>query len=164
MLVAQSCLILFDPVDYNLPGSFDHGILQAWILEWVAISSSRGSSQPRDGTSISCIAGRFFTVWALATKQQYVFIWLLKRSSGTEFVSLPFPVISPQLLPSQPVLKRGLKSGKHTPNKLDSSHGSWKGFWLHSNSSYLLRRCVSSWDSREAWSLGDSNKIIYHHP
>jgi len=38
------------------------GILQARILEWVAIPSSRGCSQPRDGTQVSCIAGRFFTV------------------------------------------------------------------------------------------------------
>ena len=41
-----------------------HGILQARILAWVAISFSRGSSQPRDWTWVSCIAGRFFTVWA----------------------------------------------------------------------------------------------------
>ena len=42
-------------MDCNLPGSSVHGILQARILEWVAISFSRGSSQPRDGTLISCI-------------------------------------------------------------------------------------------------------------
>ena len=40
-----------------------HGILQARILEWVAFAFSRGSSQPRDQTSVSCIAGRFFTIW-----------------------------------------------------------------------------------------------------
>ena len=45
---AQSCLTLFDPMDCNPPGSFVHGISQARILEWVAISSSRGSSQLRD--------------------------------------------------------------------------------------------------------------------
>ena len=53
----QSCLALCDPMDSNLPGSSVHGILQARILEWVAISSSRGSSQPRDQTCtfwISC--------------------------------------------------------------------------------------------------------------
>ena len=38
-----------------------HGISQARVLEWVDISFSRGSSQPRDGTQVSCIAGRFFT-------------------------------------------------------------------------------------------------------
>ena len=45
------------------PGSCVHGILQARILEWVAIPFSRGSSWPRDGTLVSCIAGRLFTVW-----------------------------------------------------------------------------------------------------
>ena len=44
--------------------SFIHGILQARILEWVAISSSRSSSWPRDQTWVSCIAGGFFTIWA----------------------------------------------------------------------------------------------------
>ena len=48
-------------MDGSLPGSSVHGISQARILEWVAISFSRGSSQPRDWTCISCIAGRFFT-------------------------------------------------------------------------------------------------------
>ena len=45
-LLLQTCLPLFDPVDGSPPGSFVHGILQARILEWVAISFSRGSSQP----------------------------------------------------------------------------------------------------------------------
>ena len=54
--VAQSCLILCDPRDYTI-----HGILQARILEWVAFSFSRGSSQLRDQTQVSHIAGRFFT-------------------------------------------------------------------------------------------------------
>ena len=55
----QSCLPLCNPVDYTA-----HGILQARILEWVAFPFSRGSSQPRDRTQVSCIAGRFFTSWA----------------------------------------------------------------------------------------------------
>ena len=53
---------LCDPVDRSPPGSSVHGILQARILEWVAISFSRGSSQPRDGTQISRIAGRCFNL------------------------------------------------------------------------------------------------------
>ena len=61
---AQSCLTLFEPMDYSLPGSSVHGILQAWILEWVAIPFSRGSSQPRNWTWVFCTAGRFFTIWA----------------------------------------------------------------------------------------------------
>ena len=51
-------------MDCSPPGSSVHGILQARILEWVAISSSRGSSQLRDGTQVSHTAGRFFVFWA----------------------------------------------------------------------------------------------------
>ena len=50
-----------EKVGCSLPRSSIHGILQARILEWVAIPFSRGSSQPRDQTWVSCIAGRFFT-------------------------------------------------------------------------------------------------------
>ena len=57
--VAQSCLTLCNPMDYRV-----HGILQARILEWVAFPFSRGSSQPRDWTQVSCIAGGFSTSWA----------------------------------------------------------------------------------------------------
>ena len=64
LTVVQSCLTLCDPMDCSPPGSSVHGISQARILEWVAISFSRGSTWPRDQTFISCIAGRFFTVWA----------------------------------------------------------------------------------------------------
>ena len=62
VLVAQSCLTLCDSMDCILPSSSVHGILQARILEWVAISFSRGSSQPKDQIQISRIAGRLFTV------------------------------------------------------------------------------------------------------
>ena len=55
---------LCDPMGYSPPGSSVLENLQARILEWVAIPFSRGSSQSRDGTWVSCIAGRFFTVWA----------------------------------------------------------------------------------------------------
>ena len=62
--VAQSCPTLYDPMDCSPPGASVHGILQARILEGVAIPLSRGFSWPRDRTQVSCIAGRFFTVWA----------------------------------------------------------------------------------------------------
>ena len=62
--VAQSCLTLCNPMDCNLPGSSVHGIFQARVLEWVAISFSRGSSWPWDWTQVSHIAGRHFTLWA----------------------------------------------------------------------------------------------------
>ena len=60
VLVSQSCLTLCNPMDYILPGSSVHGILQARILEWVAIPFSRGSSPPRDRTHFCffCIGRR----------------------------------------------------------------------------------------------------------
>ena len=62
--VSRLCLTLCDPMDCSLPGSSVHEILQARILEWVAIPFSRASSWPRDQIWISGITGRFFTVWA----------------------------------------------------------------------------------------------------
>ena len=62
-----SCWVVSDPwnpMDYSPAGSSVLGILQARVLEWVAILLSRGSSRPRDQTQVFCIAGRFFTVWA----------------------------------------------------------------------------------------------------
>ena len=64
--VTQSCLTLCNPMDYTV-----HGILQARILEWIAFPFSRGSSQPRDQTQISCIAGGFFTNLATREAQEY---------------------------------------------------------------------------------------------
>ena len=64
MLVAQLCLTLHDPIDCSPWGSSVHGILQARILECVTVSSSRGSSQPKDQTQASYVAGRLFTFWA----------------------------------------------------------------------------------------------------
>ena len=62
--VTQSCLTLCSPMDCGPPGSSVHGIFQARVLEWVAISFSRRSSQPRNRTQVSHIVGRCFTVWA----------------------------------------------------------------------------------------------------
>ena len=66
--VAQSCPTLCNPMDCSLPGSSVHGIFQAIVLEWIAISFSRGSSQPRDRTRVSRIIDRRFTVWATSQK------------------------------------------------------------------------------------------------
>ena len=63
VLVTQSCPTLCDPMDYSTSGSSVHGILQARILQWVAIPFSRGSSQHGEQTCVSCVAGRFFTIW-----------------------------------------------------------------------------------------------------
>ena len=92
--VAQSCPTLRDPMDCSLSDSSVHGIFQARVLEWVAISFSRGSSQPRDQTRISCIAGRRFTVWAtrealsLLTKHQ-MFMVFWGESVGVNVSVIP---------------------------------------------------------------------------
>ena len=79
--VAQSCPTFYDPMDCSLPGSSVYGILQARVLEWVAISFSRGSSQPRDRTRVSCIPGRcynfifsLFNVISLARRFFFFFL------------------------------------------------------------------------------------------
>ena len=71
--VAQSYLTICDPMDCSLPGSSIPGISQARVLEWVAISFSRWSSQSRDQTQVSRTAGRRFTVWT--TREAPLFIW-----------------------------------------------------------------------------------------
>ena len=83
-------LFVCDPLDCSPPGSSVHGFLLARLLDWVAISFSRGSSQPRTRTQGSCTAGRFFTIWATrealsSSKWLYVF---LSQHTVTEEVNI----------------------------------------------------------------------------
>ena len=115
--VAQSCPTLCDPMDCSLPGSSVPGILQARILEWVAVSFSRESSQPRVQTQVSPIVGSFFTDWATreqkATNQSTCEGYRKKRYSRQDF-------------PGGPVVKNlsarsgdtGLTSGPEDPTML----------------------------------------------
>ena len=75
VLAAQSCPILSNPMDWSPPDSSVHGILQARMLEWVAIFFSRGSSWPRDSTWVPWITGRFFIIWT--TREAGRVSWLL---------------------------------------------------------------------------------------
>ena len=75
VLVAQLCWTLCDPTDCGPPGSSVRGILHATILEWIAIPFSRGSSQSRNRTWVSCIAGRFFSVWATGKIPRKLWRW-----------------------------------------------------------------------------------------
>ena len=101
--VAQSCPILCDPMDYRV-----HGILQARILEWVAVPFSRGSSQPRGRTQVSRIAGRFFTSWATREAQEYGSEWPIPSpldlpNPGIKLVSPALQADSlPDELPGKP--------------------------------------------------------------
>ena len=70
-LVAQSCVTLVTSWTVAHQAPLSMGILQARTLEWVAMPTSRGSSQPRDWTQVSCIAGRFFTSWATRETHEY---------------------------------------------------------------------------------------------
>ena len=85
--VAQSCPTLCNPVDYTV-----HGILQARILEWVAFPFSRGSSQPRDQTQVSSIAGGFFTSWATRklSSETRDLIWAVKALSPNHWAAREF--------------------------------------------------------------------------
>ena len=85
MLIAQLCPTLCEPMDYSPPLSSIHGILQARILELVAIFFSRGSSQLRDQTQISHIAGGLFTIWAI--REAHIYLNFLKNEI------LPFAAI-----------------------------------------------------------------------
>ena len=73
---AQSCLTLCNPMDCTV-----HRILQARTLEWVTVPFSRGSSQPRDWTQVSCISGGFFTSWATRETQGWGKITLTLQGS-----------------------------------------------------------------------------------
>ena len=82
-LVIKSCATFCNPMDCSLPGSPVHGISQARILEWVAISFFRGSSRPTDQTHISCVScieGRFFYLWVTGEAQHLCCIIIFKIS------------------------------------------------------------------------------------
>ena len=81
----QSCLTLCDPMDFNPPGPSVHGILQARIPEWVAMPSSRGSSQPRDQTHVPyilCLGRQVLHHCASRKAHIYVYIYINNASLG----------------------------------------------------------------------------------
>ena len=86
-----------DPMDYSLPGFSIHGIFQARVLEWVAISFFRGSSRPRDQTWVSLIVGRCYTVWA--TREVHV-----KVKAESEKVGLKVNIQKTKFMASGPIM------------------------------------------------------------
>ena len=91
VLVTQSCLTLCDPMDCSPPGFCVLGILQARIPEWIAMPFSRGSSPPRDQTLISCIVGRFFTIWATVKSKLTRMPMFISRRYLQLFQKFPLP-------------------------------------------------------------------------
>ena len=120
-LVPQSHLTLCDPVDCSPPGSSVHGILQARILEWVAMPSSRESRQPRNRTQISCIAGGFFTIWSTCIKL---------HNTGWQYTALTYSFPN-----SEPVLCSVSSSNCCFLTRIQASQEADKVVWY----SYLLR-------------------------
>ena len=123
--VTQSCLTLWDPMDYTV-----HGILQARIMEWVAFPFPRGSSQPRDQIQVSHIAGRFFTSWTTGKPKntgvgslsllQWIFL-----TQEQNWGLLPCRQIFYQLSrQGSPGVKDGLFNGKRS----FISNGGWQTF------------------------------------
>ena len=78
---SQLCPTLCNLLDCSLPGSSVHGILQAKILEWIAIPFSKESSSPRDRVQISCIPGRFLTIWATREAQSKNIVAISKANN-----------------------------------------------------------------------------------
>ena len=105
--VTQSCLTLCNPMDCSPPGSSLHGILQARVLEWIAISFSRESSQPRDRTQVSRIPGRRFNLWATSKKATLwdPFSALAMRFCTSKGIIVP--------VPSFPGFQVGLADERH---------------------------------------------------
>ena len=87
------------------PGFSVHGILQARILEWVAIPFSRGSYQPRDQTQVSCTAGRFFTIWATKEAPE----WQVLKYSP---IQLPPPIKDSQHITLTHTTHKNIYKGK----------------------------------------------------
>ena len=109
--VARSCSTLYDPVDCSLPGSSLHGILQARTLEWVTISFSRGSSQLRDQTPVSHIAGRRFNLWATRDSKMLKIL----QARLQQYVNRELPDV-----------QAGFRKGREPEIKLPTSAGSWE--------------------------------------
>ena len=150
--VTQSCPTLCNPMDYTL-----HGILKARILEWVAFPFSRGFSQPRNPTQVSCIAGRFFISWATGKPKKTGV-----SSLSTRWVDVRACLLSPTQLAGVPSPARsltrvaGLWWGSPLGSLLDQvwkvsyPHHRWgwspRSWWSPSPSHLLSFMLASMWD------------------
>ena len=122
--VAQSCPTLCDRIDCSPPGSSIHGIFQTRVLDWVAISFSRGSSWPRDWTQVSHVAGRRFTVWA--TREAHSGIW--EAQNSLRKILAPLLALL-QTLSQAPPWDVGLPPSKNKTTSLICVTASYSAYW-----------------------------------
>ena len=162
-LVAQSCPTLWDPMDSSPPGSSVHGILQARILDWVAMPSSRGFSPPRDRAQVSYIVGRFFTIWD--TREVLTHVICSISLSFIIFISLTIIIIKfcgniscrPWELPSPKLQSKGNVFLTSASGKAASRHfwaASWVVNWANAQPT---QRDKTKWDPklpRPTWKPG----------
>ena len=135
--VAKLCLNLCDPMDCSPPGSPVHEILQARILEWVAISYSRGSSWPRDRAHISCVShitGRLFTTESPGKSLHYVAV-------ATQSLSCVHLFVSPWLQHARPPCP--------SPTPRTCSNSCPSSWWCHPTKSWMLE--LDSWNLDYQW-------------
>ena len=143
----------WDLMDCSLPGSSVHGISQAKILEWVAISFCRGFSQPRDQTPVSCIAGRFFTDWA-SRKAPHLCCLMTILIEPPSLKGIPWDTyyleaeIQPQRLKDCSLL-RGLERARVMPAK--PRMNAISHLWKSSQKVTLPKRdsCINKWAADE---------------
>ena len=163
--VAQSCPTLGDPVECSLPGSSIHGILQARILERVAISFPRGSSRPRDQTRASCIAGRCFTLWTIREAQRLIQFSSVQSLSHVQFFVTPWTAecqASLSIANSQSLLKlMPIESVMPSSHRILCHHllllpSIFPGIRVFSNESTLHIRWPKYWSF--SFSISPSNK------
>ena len=128
VLVSQLCLTLCNLMDCSLPDSSVHGIFQARILEHAVIPFSRGSSQLRDRAWVTCIAGRFFTIWATREANRDSFLLLFSQVYQFRSVQFSRSVVSDSLQPHESQHARP-PCPSPTPRVHSDSHPSSQ--WCH---------------------------------
>ena len=138
VLVARSYLILCDPMHCSLPGSSVHGILQAWILEWVAVSFSRGSSEPRDLTRFPTLQADSLQSEPLQ-KRNYILI------SFKRFPLLPFISHKQELGNFMYIWPDSKDFRLHALCDLCFSSVNWSALLLCHES--IHRQCINEWYS-----------------
>ena len=125
-------------MDCRLPGFSAYGILQARILEWVSISFSRGSSQPRDGTCISCIGRRILYHWATREAQNYSSVKAIVQKPKQKWV-----IWSPWVMWGLPFFYHRPESNSRTPSQVRRWPDPMCSRWLQDQN-----KIHSNWPSR----------------